>query len=182
MPLLFSILEHCHLFGKQPNYYCGLFLFDLMFMVMTWARAIMSTSQKAWTFPGRPYYYTLHFQKLIESPIVRQKEERDIPGPQDNPEGKSCLGGSSHPMTLWSGYVLVILEGTYRVPGAAPCEEELPCRFLSHPMSLSRTGRILATPSTTPVFLPWELQEQYEKAKYHGAPVLNWDPLWGSDF
>ena len=36
-----------------------------------------------------------HFQKLIESPItVRQKEERDIPVPQDNLKGKSCFADS----------------------------------------------------------------------------------------
>ena len=65
-------------------------------MVVSWARAIMSISKKAWTFPGRPYYYIFYFQKLIESPTtVRQKEERDIPGPRDNLEGKSCLAGSS---------------------------------------------------------------------------------------
>ena len=39
-------------------------------------------------------------KKLIELPtIVRQKEERDIPGPRDNLEGKSCLAGSS--LVLW---------------------------------------------------------------------------------
>ena len=80
MPLLFSILEHYNLLSKQPNYTCGLFFSDLMFMVMSWARGIMSISKKAWTFPGRPYYYILYFQKLIESPTtVKQKEERDIP-------------------------------------------------------------------------------------------------------
>ena len=95
MPLLFSILEHYSLLSKQPNYTCGLFFFDLMFMVVSWARAIMSISKKAWTFTGRPYYYIFYFQKLIESPTtVRQKEERDIPGPRDNLEGKSCLAGS----------------------------------------------------------------------------------------
>ena len=96
MPLLFSILGHYNLLSKQPNYACGLFLFDLMFMVVSWARAIMSISKKAWTFPGRPYYYVLYFQKLIESSTtVRQKEERDTPGPRDNLERKSCLAGSS---------------------------------------------------------------------------------------
>ena len=66
-----------------------------MFMVVSWARAILSISKKAWTFPARPYYYILSLQKLIKSPTtVRQKEERDIPGPWDNLEGKSCLAGS----------------------------------------------------------------------------------------
>ena len=82
-------------------------------MVMSQARAIMSIFKKAWTFPGRPYYYVLYFQKLIESPTtVRQKEERDIPGPQDNLEGKSCLADSF--------LVLEAPEGTYWAPGAAP--------------------------------------------------------------
>ena len=89
----------------------------------------MNISKKAWTFPARPYYYILYFQKLIESPpTVRQKEERDIPGPRNNLEGKNCHAGSF--------LVLVAPEGTYWAPGAAMCEEELPCRFLSRPMTL----------------------------------------------
>ena len=53
--------------------------------VMSLLFNMLSISKKAWIFPGRPYYYILYFQKLIEIPtIVRQKEERDIPGPQDN--------------------------------------------------------------------------------------------------
>ena len=95
MPLLFSLLEQYNLLSKQPNYTCGLFFSDLKFMVVSWARAIMSISKKAWTFPGRHCYYILYLQKLIESPTtVRQKEERDIPGPRDNLEGKSCLADS----------------------------------------------------------------------------------------
>ena len=99
----------------------------------------MRISKKAWTFPGRPYYYILYFQKLIKSPTtVRQKEERDIPGPRDNLEGKSCLADSF--------LVLVAPEGTYWAPRAYPYEEELPCRFLSPPVTLSWFGHILATP------------------------------------
>ena len=95
MPLLFSVLEHYNLLSKQPNYTCGLFFSDLMFMIVSWARAVMSISKKAWTFPGRAYYYILYFQKLIESPTtVRPKEERDKPGPGDSLEGKSCLADS----------------------------------------------------------------------------------------
>ena len=109
MPLFFSILEHHNRLSKQPNYTCGLFFFDLMFMVVSRARAIMSISKKAWTFPSRPYYYILYFQKLIESPTIRQKEERDIPGPRDNLEGKSCLADSF--------LVLAAPGGTYWAPG-----------------------------------------------------------------
>ena len=160
MPLLFSILEHYNLLSKQPNYTCGLFFSDLMFMVVSWARAIMSISKKAWTFPGRPYYYILYFQKLIESPTtVRQKEERDIPGPRDNLEGKSCLADSflvpwpcpwdnlKAKSCLADCFLLPAApKGTYWAPGAAPCEEELPCRFLSRPMTLLWTGCILVAP------------------------------------
>ena len=100
MPLLFSILEHYNLLSKQPNYTCGLFFSDLMFMVMSWARAIMSISKKAWTFPGRPYYYILYFQKLIESPTtVKQKEDRDIPR-QPRGEELPCRF-LSHPGGSW---------------------------------------------------------------------------------
>ena len=62
----------------------------------------------AWAIPGRPDYYILHFQDLVESTtIVRQKEK----GETGSPRG-----------------------------------EELPCRFLSHLMTLSWSGHILATP------------------------------------
>ena len=116
MPLLFSILEHYNLLSKHPNYTCGLFFFHLMFMVMSWARAIMSISKKSWTFPARPYYNILYFEKLKESPtIVRQKEEREIPGPRDNLEGKSCLADSF--------LVLLAPEGIYWAP-AQPCVQK----------------------------------------------------------
>ena len=102
----------------------------------------MSISKKAWTFPGRPYDYILYFQKLIESPTtVRQKKERDILGPRDNLEGKSCLADSF--------LVPAAPEGTYWAPRAAPCKEEWPCRFLSCLMTLSQTGRILSAPNST---------------------------------
>ena len=110
-------------------------------MVVSWARAIMSISKKAWTFPGRPYYYILYFQKLIESPTaVRQKEERDMPGPRDSLQGKSC------PADCF--LIPEAPKGTYWAPGTALCEEELPCRFLSLPVTLSRFGRIPAAPDT----------------------------------
>ena len=100
----------------------------------------MSISKKAWTFPGRPYYYVLYFQKLIESSTtVRQKEERDTPGPPGQPRGESGLAGSFLDPAA--------PEGTHWAPGAAPCEEELPCRFLSRPVTLSWFGRTLAAPN-----------------------------------
>ena len=50
----------------------------------------------AWAIPGRADYYILHFQDLVESTItVRQKEKGDKLGPRGDPEGKSCLAGSS---------------------------------------------------------------------------------------
>ena len=111
MPPLFYIREHYNLLSKQPNYTCGLFFFDLMFTVVSQARAIMSISKKAWTFPSRPYYNTLYFQKLIESPTIRRKEERDIPGPRDNLERKSCLAGFFLVLEALGG------GGTYWAPG-----------------------------------------------------------------
>ena len=99
---LYSILEHYNLLSKQPNYTCDLFFGDLMFMVMSWARAIMSISKKGLTSPGRPYYYILYFQKLIESPTtVRQKEERDIPGPGTTSRGRAACRSLSHPGGSW---------------------------------------------------------------------------------
>ena len=103
----------------------------------------MSISKKAWTFPARPYYYILSFPKINRKPNNSKTEgERDIPGPRDDLEGKRCLAGSS-----------LVPLGTYRAPGAAPCAEELPCRFLSRPMTLSRTGCIPAAPNK----LQWPL-------------------------
>ena len=49
----------------------------------------------AWAILGRPDYYILHVQDLVESTVtVRQKEKGDKLGPRGNPEGKSCLAGS----------------------------------------------------------------------------------------
>ena len=134
---------------------------------MTWCLWSCPEPEQSWAFPKRlglfqrgliTIYY--HFQKLIESPTtVRQKEERDIPGPWDNFQGKSCLADSF--LIPWpcpwnnlegksclagSFLVLAAPEGTYWAPGAAQCEEELPCRFFSLPMTLSRTGCIPAAP------------------------------------
>ena len=103
MPLLFSILEHYNLLSKQPNYTCGLVFFDLMLMVVSWARAIMSISKKAWTFPGRPYYYILHFQKLIESPTTEGTEGHT--GPPGQPRGEEVVlqvPFSSRDVTAWA--------------------------------------------------------------------------------
>ena len=118
----------------------------MAFSFMSWCLWSCPEPEQSWAFPKGlglfqrgliTIYY--HFQKLTENPTtVRQNEERDIPGPWDNFEGKSCLAGSL--------LVPVAPEGTYWAPGAVPCEEELPCSFLSHPMTLSRTGCIPAAP------------------------------------
>ena len=136
---------------------------------MTWCLWSCPEPEQSWAFPKRlglfqqgliTIYY--HFQKLIESPTtVRQKEERDILGPWDNLEGKSCLAGSfliSWPCpqdnlegkSCLAGSFLIPAapEGTYWAPGAAPCEKELPCRFLSRSMALSWTGCVPVTPDS----------------------------------
>ena len=120
---------------------------------MTWCLWSCPEPEQSWAFPKRLGLFQrgliaiyFHFQKLIESPTtVRQKEERDIPGPRDNFQGKSCLAGSF--------LVPAAPEGTYWAPGAAPCEEELPCRFFSLPMTLSRTGCIPAAPDNGSSFV-----------------------------
>ena len=101
MPLLFSILECYNLLSKQPNYTCGLFsFFDLMFMLVSWARAIMSISKKTWIFPGRPYYYI--FPRINREPYNSKTEWRkghtEPPG-QPRGEELSC-SFFSHPVTL----------------------------------------------------------------------------------
>ena len=122
MPLLFSILEHYNLLSKQPNYTCGLFFYDLMFMVVSWARAILSISKKAWTFPARPYYYILSFPKINRKPNNSKTEGRKgHTGPPGQPRGEELpCRFLSRPMTLSLGQ---------------PQGEELPCRLLSPPGS-----------------------------------------------
>ena len=111
-------------------------------------------TKKAWTSPGRPYYYILYFQKLIASPTtVRQKEERDIPGPLGQPRGEELLADSF--------LILVASEGTYCAFRATPCEKELPCRFLSHPVTLSQFGH---TPSS----------QHIEKGMANHSSILAW--------
>ena len=119
MPLLFSILEHYNLLSKQPNYTCGLVFFDLMFMVMSWARAIMNISKKAWIFSVRPYYYILFFLKINTKPNNSKTEGRKgHTGPLGQPQGEELpCRFLSHTVTLSPGQ---------------PRGEELPCRFLSH--------------------------------------------------
>ena len=80
---------------------------------MTWCLWSCPEPEQSWAFPKRlglfqqgliTVYY--HFQKLIESPTtVRQKEERDLPGPRDNLEGKSCLAGSFLVRGLRRGHI-----------------------------------------------------------------------------
>ena len=45
-------------------------------MVVSWARAILSISKKAWTFPVRPYYYILSFPKINRKPNNSKTEGR----------------------------------------------------------------------------------------------------------
>ena len=102
-------------------------------MVVSWARAIMSISKKAWTFPARPYHYILSFPKINRKPNNSKTEGRKgHTGPPGQPRGEELPAGSF--------LILTAPEGTYWGPGATPWEEELPCRFLSHPMTLSRTA------------------------------------------
>ena len=139
MPLLFSILEPYNLLSKHPNYTCGLFFFHLMFMVISWARAIMSISKKGLDFSREAYYYI--FPKIDRKPNKSKTEGRNgHTGPPGQPRGEelpcrflSCPGGS------W---------GDILGPGAALCAEELLCRFISRPVTLSRTGHTPPAPDT----------------------------------
>ena len=64
-------------------------------MPVTFSLFLPIAIASAWVILGRPDYYILHFQDLIESTItVRQKEKGDKLGPWGNPEEKSCLAGS----------------------------------------------------------------------------------------
>ena len=58
-------------------------------MVMPWARAILSISKKAWSFPVRPYYYILSFPKINRNPNNSKAEGRKgHTGPMGQPRGE----------------------------------------------------------------------------------------------
>ena len=60
-----------------------------MFMVVSWARAIMSIPKRAWTFPARPYYYILFFLKINRKPKNNKTEGRKgHTGPPGQPRGE----------------------------------------------------------------------------------------------
>ena len=65
-------------------------------MVVSWARAILSISKKAWTFPARPYHYKLSFPKVNRKPNNSNTEGRKgHAGLLGRPRGEICLAGSS---------------------------------------------------------------------------------------
>ena len=60
-----------------------------MFMVVSWARAIMNISKKTWTSPTRPYYYILFFLKINTKPNNSKTEGRKgHTGPLGQPWGE----------------------------------------------------------------------------------------------
>ena len=64
-------------------------------MPVTFSLFLPIAIPSAWAIPGRPDYYILHFQDLVESTItVRQKEKGDKLGPWGYPQGRSCLADS----------------------------------------------------------------------------------------
>ena len=71
-------------------------------MVVSWARAILSLSKKAWTFPARPYYYILSFLKINGMPNNSKIEGRKgHAGPPGQPRGEELPWRFlSRPMTL----------------------------------------------------------------------------------
>ena len=94
MPLLFSVLEHYNLLSKQPNCTCGLFFWlDVYDPVLS--QSNHEHFQKGLDFSREALLLYFIFPKINRtvSKTVRQKDERDIPGPQDNLEGKSCPAG-----------------------------------------------------------------------------------------
>ena len=149
-------------------------------MVVSWARAIVSISKKAWTFPARPYYYILSFQKINRKPNNSKTEGRKgHTGPPGQPRGEGLpCRFPSWPVTLSPGQPrgeelpCRFLSrpgsswGDILGPGAAPCEEELPCRFLSCPMTLSRTGCIPGAPNKKRK----EKNERRKKNRKKGKP------------
>ena len=188
MPLLFSSLEHCNLLSKQPNYTCGLFFFDLMFMVMSWARAILSISKKAWTFPARPYYYTLYFQKLIESPTTVRQKEKGTYGPRDSLEGKGCLQVPFSARRLRRGHIgppgqprvrKSCLAGFSLVPW--PCHElGAPRRLPIHgdpPGKITGMAMLSSRASSQPRNLT---KVSRLTGGFFLKPVLLWQPDWVS--
>ena len=133
-------------------------------MVVSWARAILSISKKAWTFPARPYYYILSFPKITGKPNNRKTEgERDRPAPGTTARGSavcrvlSCPGG---------------LEGTDRAPGAAPCEEELPWGSCLVPWPCHGLGASWRLPTGDAQLQgPAQTQLPSDRATDHAAPL-----------
>ena len=141
MPLLFSILEHYNLLSKQPNYTCGLFFFWLDVYVCVLSQSNHEHFQKGLDFSSEALLIYIIFPKINRKPNNSKTERRKgHTGPPDNLEGNSWLADSF--------LVPAAPEGTYWGPGTAPCEEELPCRFLSHPVTLSRFGGTPEAPDT----------------------------------
>ena len=103
MPLLFSILEHYNLLSKQPNYTCDLFFADLMFMAVSWARAIMSISKKGLDFSREALLLYIIFPKINRKPNNSKTEGRKghtRPPGQPRGEGLPCRF-LAHPGSSW---------------------------------------------------------------------------------
>ena len=151
-------------------------------MVVSWARAILSISKKAWTFPARPYYYILSFPKITGKPNNRKKGKgtdrppgrprgealsagsfpvpaawRGQTGPPGQPHvRKSCLGGSC--LVPWPCHGL---GASWRLPTGdaqlqGPAQTQLPSdRATDHAAPLPRAQGVLKGPLRSCRVHPW---------------------------
>ena len=114
----------------------------------------MNISKKDLDFSREALLLYIIFPKINRKPTNSKTEGRKgHTGPPGQPRGEELLADPF--------LILAAPEGTYWAPGTAPCEKELPCRFLSQPVTLSRFGH---TPSS----------QHIEKGMANHSSILAW--------
>ncbi|OWK14294.1 AKAP10 [Cervus elaphus hippelaphus] len=113
-----------------------------------WASAVGRQALQMTSSPLSPRK-SFHFEVSLLQPPPRPSL---ISSP---PESSPLSPPSTSSYSIQLGWIRAFLpdpmaapEGTYWAPGAALCEEELPCRFLSPPVTLSRPWRTPAAPDS----------------------------------
>ena len=121
----------------------------------------MSISKKGLDFSREALLLYIIFPEINRKSNNSKTEGRKgHTGPPEQPRGEELLADSF--------LIPAAPEGTYWAPGAAPCEKELPCRFLSHPVTLSRFGH---TPSS----------RHLEKGMSTHSSILAWRIPWAEE-
>ena len=121
----------------------------------------MSISKKGLDFSREALLLYIIFPKINRKSNNSKTEGRKgQSGPPEQPRGEELLADPF--------LILAAPEGTYCAFRAALCEKELPCRFLSHPVILSRFGH---TPSS----------RHLEKGMATHSSILAWRIPWAEE-